>query len=275
MANVKIGIIDDGYPTFDHRMSLEEISELTVKEDWASETGLQELNIKLISQSLQLKRKIHVEAFKHPNFYFNAEDDTWDYLIYDWEYKPETNSDNDLLTILSRTNCPIYIYSAWDKIDRIPEILAEERFTPFTGRYEILNKGEKTSEEKILEDVMRVFREGEDVEWKNNRFKLFPSKYVVDMDDFWKLQFLLGAEQLNDLLSKTEKVDEGKIFEFFEQSKYKFFIDAHKTVLSSSNSELIQSFVGQLTELTMLDTLKAVGIDKMEKAKEKGYTEIK
>jgi hypothetical protein len=153
---------------------------------------------------------------------------------------------------------------------------ANEQFDAFkkANRYQILNKSEKVSEEIILDSVSKAFSKGEDISWNGLQFKLFPSKFVVDQDDFWKLQFLLGSEHLTKLVSESKEVSEAKILDFFSKSEYKFYIDDHKKLLSSSNNNLIQSYVGKLTELTMIDALKTVGIDKMEEAKEKGYTEI-
>lgn len=275
MASVKIGIIDDGYPTIEQHISVEEISGLAV-EDWGSEEDLRQLNFNLVKESLRFNHRIQLEAFKHPNFYFNKDDWNWDVLVFDWEYKPETNSHNDLLEILQKTTCPIYIYSAWDKIDDIPTLLQAEEFTPFREqqRYEILSKGDSDSGRRILEKVMHCFLKGEDISWEGIDFRLIPSKYVVDFDDFWKLRFLLGKEFLREFISKEKVIDEGQILNLFSLSRYKFFINRNKTILSSSKSELLESFAGELMELSMIDTLKAVGIDKMEEAKEKGYTEI-
>ena len=278
MATIKVGIIDDGYPTYDSQISVEEISKLTLLNDeWGSEIDLRDLNIRLVGESTRWKRKIHLEAFKHPNFYFNKKDWAWDFLVFDWEYKPEADSQAYLYELLSLTNCPVYIYTAWDKIDDIPRILEDDRFSKFkeVNRYHVLNKSEKTSEDTILNSILEAFKKGETINWQGLDFTLFPSKYVVDEDDFWKLQFLLGSENLKNLIKKTGTVNEETIITFFTQSNYKFFIDEHKKVLSSSANQLLESYLGKLTGLSMIDALKSVGIDKMEEAKEKGYTDIK
>lgn len=278
MATVKVGIIDDGYPTTNSHISVEEISQLTLQNDeWGSEIDLRDLNIRLVSESVRWKRKIYVEAFKHPNFYFNKKDWEWDFLVFDWEYKPEADSQAYLHEILSLTKCPVYIYSAWDKIDDIPRILKEDRFSKFKedNRYQILNKSEKQSEDTILTSILDVFNKGEIINWHGLEFELFPSKYIVGEDDFWKLEFLLGSDYLKNLIIKTGVVNEETVLTLFSQSNYKFFIDKHKKILSSSANELLEAYLGKLTELSMIDALKSVGIDKMEEAKEKGYTDIK
>jgi hypothetical protein len=277
MARVKVGIIDDGYPTTETHLSIDEINELTMHCEWGSEVDLKDLNIRLVSESLRWKKKIEIQAFKHPNFYFNGNDWNWDFLVYDWEYNPDANSDEDLYEILTKTSCPIYIYTAWDKFDDIPLILNTARFQPYqqNNRYKLLNKSETVSEETILKDILKAFQKGEDVHWNDINIKLFPSKYIIDFDEFWKLQFLLGSETLYNYLKENNVIDENAITKLFAKSPYKFFIDEHKSILSSSNNELLVSAVGKLTEISMLDTLKSIGIDKMEEAKEKGYIEIR
>ncbi len=282
MNQLRVDIIDDGYPTTQHSLSIDDINDLTFKEEWGSEIDLKDLNIKLVSNSLSWRKKIDLNAYLHPNFYLNKYSNlnqfskVSDFIIYDWEYKPESNSDEYLFRILDSTNCPIFIYSAWDKIDDIPNLLMTSRFDKFKKekRYTILNKSDKESEDIIMSKVMECFNKGKSVKWDSSEIKLIPSKYIIDSEEFWKLRFLLGSVYLSSKLNDIIELSENSINDLFDNSKYKFFIDNQKSILTSSDSELMRTKFGNLTELSMIETLKAVGIDKMIEAKEKGYTEI-
>ncbi len=186
MAELNIGIIDDGYPTMESVLDVDKINKMTLEEQWGSEIDLRELNIRLIGEVLKWKRKIKLKSYTHPSFYFNEYDYNQDFLVYDWEYKPESNSDDYLFDILNLTKSHVFIYSAWDKIDNIPQILENDRFIPFLKeeRYEIVNKSDDKSEDIILNKIIDAFTKGENINWKNVILKFYPSKYLIDFDDF-------------------------------------------------------------------------------------------
>lgn len=280
MAQVKVGIIDDGYPSTQTLLTVDDINKLTPLEDeWGSEIDLRDLNIRLVGESFRWKRKIHVEAFKHPNFYFNKRDWNWDFLIFDWEYKPESNSVDYLRKTLSLTKCPIYIYTAYNKFDDIPNLLSTIQFSQFRekNRFQIFNKSEKHSEDTILDFILEKFQKGEDVLFENTPLTIKPSKHIIDSEDFWILKSLIGTENILSALKEKNSniVDEDTILLMFEKSKYNFFIDKHKSILSASNNQLISEKFGELKSLSMIDALNIFGIEKLEETKERGYSKIK
>lgn len=280
MATVRVGIIDDGYPTTQSELSVDDINKLTPLEDeWGSEIDLRDLNIKLVGEALRWKRKIQLEAFKHPNFYFNKRDWQYDFLVFDWEYRPESDSVSYLRKTLSLTKCPIYIYTAWNKIDHIPELLNAIQFSQFKEkqRFQILNKSDKESEDTILKSVLAKFQEGDKINWQGLDLIIKPSKHVIDADDFWLLRALIGSEHIVQELKKqdTNVIDELSIQKMFEQSAFKFYIDKGKSILSASNNQLVATKLGELKELHMIEALNTFGIDKLEEAREKGFTTIK
>ena len=84
MGQVKVGIIDDGYPVMDeNRFSIERINALIQNENWGSEESLRDLNIRLTSESLISKKRIRLEGFNHPETYINSNEFDSDFLIYD------------------------------------------------------------------------------------------------------------------------------------------------------------------------------------------------
>lgn len=280
MAQIKVGIIDDGYPVMDeNRFSIERINSLVQNENWGSEESLRDLNIRLTSESLISKRRIKLEGFNHPETYLTANEFDSDFLIYDWEYKPFCEPHEQLLEILGRTNSKIFIYSGWDKFDKISETLDEQKFQGYreANRYEVLSKSDDKHSDRIIETILQKFQDGEVVKWNQMDLTIKPSKFIIDSEDFWLLRALMGSENIIKFLNeeKTSVIDEGSIQKMFEQSTFKFFIDKHKSILSASNNQLVASKLGNLTELSIAEAVNIFGIEKLEEAREKGFTTIK
>lgn len=280
MAQVKIGIIDDGYPVMDEkRLPPEKISQLVQDENWGTEESLRDLNIRLTSEWMIWKKRIHVESYNHPETFITEKQYDSDFLIYDWEYKPTCEPHDQLFEILNLTQSKIFIYSAYDKIDRIPEILDDARFKPFqqANRYEIMSKSSDEHADEIIDEIMEKFKSGEKFNWKGLDLIIRPSKHVIDADDFWLLRALIGSESIIEELKKqdTNVIDETSIQKMFEHSPFKFFMDKTKSILSASNNQLVASKLGELQELPMIEALNTFGIDKLEEAREKGFTKIK
>jgi len=279
MTTVKVGIIDDGYPVMDEkRLSFESITELTQTKNWGLEESLRDLNIRLTSESLIWKKRIQLEGFNHPETFLNTKQFDSDFLIYDWEYKPTCEPHEQLLEILNLTSSKIFIYSGWEKFDRISETLDEEKFRPFleAKRYEVLSKSNDEHTDKIMKDIVGKFKAGEEFEWNQLKVTIKPSKFIIDSDDFWLLRALIGSENILKFMKdeSTTVIDEGNIQRMFEQSTFKFFIDRKKSILSASNNQLIASKLGELTELPIADAVDIFGIEKLEDTREKGFTSI-
>ncbi|WP_004472033.1 hypothetical protein [Leptospira santarosai] len=279
MNSVKVGIIDDGFPIQgEAKLDFAMITNLTrSEENWGSEEDLRELSIKLISESLLWKQRIHIEAFSHPEFYLQEDNLKLDYIIYDWEYKPYYESHDALYEILSTSQAKVFIYSAYDKIDMIPEILREDKFKEFdrNQRYQVLGKSEGHSDDTILNEIRLKFKAGELLIWDNQQIKIIPSKYVVDSAEFWKLKSVFGYDSIKSIIKETENtIDENSINMMADRSTYKYYIDEKKKILSSLNLPSLIEHFGQLRELSMREAF-VFGLDKLEEAKEKGYTRIK
>ncbi|WP_016756078.1 hypothetical protein [Leptospira santarosai] len=279
MNSVKVGIIDDGFPIQgETKLDFEMIDNLTrLEENWGSEENLRELSIKLISESLLWKQRIHVEAFSHPEFYLREDDLKLDYIIYDWEYKPYCDSPEALYEILSTSQARVFIYSAYDKISMIPQFLQGAKFKEFdkNDRYKVLGKSEVNSDDTILNEIMDRFKTGELMNWGDQQIKIIPSKYVVDSTEFWKLKSVFGYDSVKSIIKETDNIiDENSINIMADRSAYKYYIDDNKKILSSINTTALTERFGQLRELSMRDAF-VFGLDKLEEAKERGYTKIK
>lgn len=279
MATVRVGIIDDGYPVMGEKnLSIERIEQLTTPEnDWGQEESLRELSIQLSSKSRIWKRKIEFQAFNHPQTFKEEQNFSSDFLIYDWEYKPVAASVDDFYEILQLTNSKIFIYSAYDKIDKIPELLDEDRFQKFRKqeRYEIRSKGSDYDTDAIMKRIMDKFESGEEVVWENISIKIIPSRYLIDHEEFWKIKSIVGASNLYSFAKKINVFDENSIETLFKEMMDLFFIDSKKNILSSFESEILNAGYGKMQKISAIEALQAFGIDKLEEAKEKGYTEIR
>lgn len=280
MAIVKVGIIDDGYPGMGKGiLDFQDITHFIQEEDWGSHDTLRELNISLVKKSLFWKKHISLKGYRHPEFFLQEKEYNPQFLIYDWEYNlpnPEDKLTEDyLIDILKRTSANILIYSAWGKYDLIPEIIESPKFNEYRNRVRLLSKIDDKSDLEITKTIEDEFEKGEKVNWENLEIEIKPSKYLIDSRDFWKIKSLIGTPFLINYVNNESKVlNEDSIEKLFEESHIRFFMDKRKNILSSSESELLETGFGKLIELPPLEALRLFGIDKLEEAKEKGYTEI-
>lgn len=279
MATVRVGIIDDGYPTLGEKLlSTERIDELIRnEEDWGQEESLRDLSIQLSGKSRIWKRRIQFQAFNHPQTFKEQNDFNSDFLIYDWEYKPVAASTDDFFEILNVTHSKIFIFSAYDTIDKIPQLLDEDRFHKFKmeSRYVIMNKGEDDNINQIIKGIMEKFESGEDVTWEGIPIKIIPSRHLIDKDDFWKIKSVVGTETLIEFAKQVNIFNEENIEMLFNKITDNYFIDSKKNILSSAETELLKHGYGKMQKISAIEALKAFTIEKLEEAKEKGYTEIK
>ncbi len=281
MNLVKVGIIDDGYPAIgETHFDLDRINALTIEEDWAQENSLKDLNLKLVAHSIHWKRKIHLESFSHPEFFVPQADPTWNFIAFDWEYGMQQSAkpiDRYLLEVLNATAAKISIFTAYSGIDAIPNLLERPEFADFvnSGRLDILDKTDNKSVKSFLLNVETLFKNGETTVWADLELTIKPSKFIVDSEELWKLLSILGTQPVEDFIRHESSVlDEDAIFDLFKKSDKRYFINSGKNILSSSNSSFLTAGYGELLSISSADAVNIFGIDKVEEAIERGYTEI-
>jgi hypothetical protein len=129
----------------------------------------------------------------------------------------------------------------------------------------------------MLNNVTNLIDKGEEIQIGDLTILIKPSRHIVDSDDFWMLRSLIGSDNILSFLKEMNStvIDEDSILNMFEKSNFKFFIDKKNSILSASNNQLVASKLGELDELSMSDALSIFGIEKLEEAREKGFTIIK
>ena len=76
------------------------------------------------------------------------------------------------------------------------------------------------------------------------------------------------------LQSFAGEISDTSIEKLFAKESLQFFIDEKENNLFSYTSTLFTKKFGELTALNALSALKEYGIDKLEKASEKGHTRL-
>jgi len=281
MNLVKVGVIDDGYPGLgETHFDLDRISDLTIQEDWGQETSLKDLNLRLVMHSVQWKRKIHLDGFSHPEYFMLSADTNWNFIAFDWEYGMQQSDkpvDSYLLEVLNATPAQISIFTAYSGIDAIPDLLVRPEFSDYAnaGRLSILDKTDDKSVKIFLDQVETLFKNGETAIWSDLEVIIKPSKYIIDSEEFWKLLSILGPQPIKHFIEhETNELNEDTISELLKKSPQMYFIDSGKNVLSSSNNNFLKSGYGELKSISSIEAVNIFGIDKVEEAIEKGYTEI-
>ena len=101
------------------------------------------------------------------------------------------------------------------------------------------------------------------------------SSYITSSKDIWMLESLFGEETVIEKLFDSQKIiSDTFIKELFQNSQLKFFINTVRSILSSSNSELMENqFIG-LKEIDVEEFINNFSIQQLEEAKEKGYVNI-
>ena len=283
MAQVNFGVIDDGFPfTGKTKLEFHDIQDLIGSDEWGIESDLRELNMQLITKSIHFKKRINVNGFYNPEFYFNNENNAWDFLSFDWEYRmqqEDKRSENYLLEILNSTRAKVFVFTGWDLRMHISSIIEGGELKRYRdeNRLEMLEKNEDGNVSKMVESVMNIINKGEEVQFGDSTILIKPSRHIVDSDDLWILRSLIGSDNifstLRDLNSSV--IDESSILNMFENSKFKFFIDKENTILSASNNQLISEKFGELEPLSMINALNIFGIEKLEETREIGFSKIK
>jgi len=255
---------------------------LTGVDEWGSETDLRELNMQLVAKSVQFKGRINVNGFYNPEFFFSTQKGKWDFLSFDWEYKmhqAEKDSEHYLLEILNTTTAKVFVFTGWEKRIHVSSIMEGADFKHFRemGRLEMFEKNEDDNVTQMLNNVAKFIDKGEEVQFLGVTILIKPSRHIVDSHDFWLLKSLIGSENILSVLEeiRSKVINEESIQMMFEKSKFKFFIDKRNSILSASNNQLVASKLGELDELSMSVALSIFGIEKLEEAREKGFTIIK
>lgn len=279
MAYTKISVIDDGFPVKEmtHMIHDQLNDYFDEKYDWGYEHDLRELNQKLASEADTWNRNIHLEAFRHPEFFFKKEDLEWDIIVFDWEYNPAADSLDSLHELLLKTCSFIFVYTGFDKLDKVKEKTSDSNFSSFLTRFEVLPKDEEESKDKVLTKLKEKFNSEEIFTWHNKELIFKPSRHVTHFNEFWKIESLIGVDNLLHLMGEKgiTSINENTINVIFSESTGIFYIDSKRQILSSSNNELITEHLGDLESISYADALSIRGIDALVEAREKGYVMLK
>lgn len=104
----------------------------------------------------------------------------------------------------------------------------------------------------------------------------YSNDYVTSEKDIWMFESLFGEEELIQDLLKSEKILNNFLVEsLFKNSQLKFFTNKDKTILTSVNSELLETYFDKLTEVDYKFCLEKFSIQQLEEAKERGHIKIK
>jgi hypothetical protein len=194
-------------------------------------------------------------------------------------HQTEKDSEQYLLEILNATSAKVFVFTGWEKRIHVSSIIESGEFKRFTemGRLEMLEKNEDDNVTEMLNNVTNLIDKGEEIQIGDLTILIKPSRHIVDSDDFWMLRSLIGSDNILSFLKEMNStvIDEDSILNMFEKSNFKFFIDKKNSILSASNNQLVASKLGELDELSMSDALSIFGIEKLEEAREKGFTIIK
>lgn len=105
--------------------------------------------------------------------------------------------------------------------------------------------------------------------------KFYKNSYINSLSEFWKIEALFKKEEIVSMLqSFAGEISDTSIEKLFAKESLQFFIDEKENNLFSYNSTLFTKKYGELTALNALSALKEYGIDKLEKASEKGHTRL-
>lgn len=105
--------------------------------------------------------------------------------------------------------------------------------------------------------------------------KFYKNSYINSLSDFWKIEALFKKEEIVSMLqSFAGEISDTSIEKLFAKESLQFFIDEKENNLFSYTSTLFTKKYGELTAVNALEALKEYGIDKLEKASEKGHTRL-
>lgn len=140
---------------------------------------------------------------------------------------------------------------------------------------------EKDNIKNIFSEIFNTGSLKEEVnnpEIKNYRgleIKFLISKYLSDFSKFPKFFALFNNSVILDLLEEFNYLlSEKFIVKLFDENKKSFYQDKSKKYLFSYTSPLFRKSFGKLSMISGLEALENFGIDQLEEAIEKGYTEV-
>ena len=105
--------------------------------------------------------------------------------------------------------------------------------------------------------------------------KFYRNNYINSFSEFWKIEALFKKDEVKFVLNSfSGEISDASIERLFEKPTIQFYTDKNeKTLFSYSSSNFTKKY-GELIPINALTALKEYGIDKLEKASEKGYTRI-
>lgn len=105
--------------------------------------------------------------------------------------------------------------------------------------------------------------------------KYYKNQYINSLKDFWKIQALFKKEKvINMLQSFNGEISNASIEHLFTTSNLIFYTDKEEKYLFSYNSKLFTKKYNELVPKDALTVLKEYGIDKLERASEKGSIKL-
>jgi type I restriction enzyme R subunit len=105
--------------------------------------------------------------------------------------------------------------------------------------------------------------------------KFYRNNYINSFSEFWKVEALFKKDEVKFVLNSFGgEISDASIERLFEKPSIQFYTDKNEKTLFSYTSSNFTKKYGELIPVNALTALKEYGIDKLEKASEKGYTRI-
>jgi hypothetical protein len=96
--------------------------------------------------------------------------------------------------------------------------------------------------------------------------------YIESIKELWMLESLFGKIEVRKfIIENNREISKTIIEKLFQKYPLTFYIDDKKSILASTNSELLAIHYGKFSEISGSDALKYFKIQEIEEAKEKGY----
>jgi type I restriction enzyme R subunit len=105
--------------------------------------------------------------------------------------------------------------------------------------------------------------------------KFYRNNYIKSFSEFWKIEALFKKDEVKFVLNSFGgEISDASIERLFEKPSIQFYTDKNEKTLFSYTSSNFTKKYGELIPINALTAIKEYGIDKLEKASEKGYTRI-
>ena len=132
----------------------------------------------------------------------------------------------------------------------------------------------KTKTTSIKGERALVFKEKE-LTVQGIPVKFYRNNYINSFSEFWKIEALFKKDEVKFVLNSFGgEISDASIERLFEKPSIQFYTDKNEKTLFSYTSSNFTKKYGELIPVNALTALKEYGIDKLEKASEKGYTRI-